>query len=764
MSSCPSLPTGPPKPCVVAFYTQMDKTTSNEPPPQPRVRKVTTVINSLAVVVRDTPTELGVWVLTACQEKILPKTQPHIFVECRLGTWMTVGVYPDGTVASFSPWSFILSAYQMSIDNTGTQLFLKIKASEFQYEKTITQKEFIETHLGGSSNSYYDNDRHSAHFFMVPGFGLVLAHHDFLQRQKDEGENLAAWIQWCGDASKGCCWIVNSLSNNVEEKFTERELREAAELIKNRKVDAEFPEHNGRVIARHFGLITDVNAPKSTVNVWSPHVSLDLDHTARIPTPPKQRDVDSPMLPPLIGQWVQFDINASDMKKYVTSKTANRLLIPEYLPITSPAGVGVAHSNKVVRVMISSVLVTGTSHPLLFELPHFGFVLDRKASLVSGTHVQLVLEKTSNRIRKMGGVCWRVIDSVEVKPDDVTVEKLQDLMVHYVPLKDAMDISLFNSNDKNALQSKDQYLNVKSAPSIQHTNSGSNANPNSNPNSHSHSNATSHTGIITLKYQQPPQQLQYQENRRDYYNVATAPIQIAHERNHYQSNKRKQMVYTGATMEGYALAEKVQTTNNSGVLWMFEATTISMDDASTESKRSVPFTVHFIYNNHIDLKVGDYAYMKLVQKEDELSKNGFRWLLVSAAKTSPPFNIHIKGYNFYITDILAYNGLDRYNRHSFHSKLFPCVLDINSLVMNPASISSFSALVTRLKVPVPNSDISAFSWVIHSIISIPPAASFYLAHQSFTVRTFTRGYLQNSTDARSEYSSASPPLKTVANE
>lgn len=73
----PSLPKGKEKPCVVTFATQSDR--SNEPPPQPRVRKVTTIINTLGVVVRNTTTEIGVWVFTSCVEVSFPRSNSPIF-------------------------------------------------------------------------------------------------------------------------------------------------------------------------------------------------------------------------------------------------------------------------------------------------------------------------------------------------------------------------------------------------------------------------------------------------------------------------------------------------------------------------------------------------------------------------------------------------------------------------------------------------------------------------------------------------------------
>lgn len=46
---------------------------------------------------------------------------------------MIVGLYPDATVASCSPWPLILKAYEMSV-SYGT-VFMKRKASELCHEK-----------------------------------------------------------------------------------------------------------------------------------------------------------------------------------------------------------------------------------------------------------------------------------------------------------------------------------------------------------------------------------------------------------------------------------------------------------------------------------------------------------------------------------------------------------------------------------------------------------------------------------------------------
>ena len=76
--TCPSVPTGPSKPTIIKFNTQNDR--MNEPPPQPRVRKVTTIINTLGVIVKDSATDFIVWVFTACEEKCFPKTDKHMFM------------------------------------------------------------------------------------------------------------------------------------------------------------------------------------------------------------------------------------------------------------------------------------------------------------------------------------------------------------------------------------------------------------------------------------------------------------------------------------------------------------------------------------------------------------------------------------------------------------------------------------------------------------------------------------------------------------
>lgn len=103
-------------------------------------------------------------------------------------------------------------------------------------------------------------------------------------------------------------------------------------------------------IARHAGFVTEVFPQKNYLYCWSPQVSLEADHTAKFPQPPKHREVDSPMLSPLVGQWIQFDVQSKDLDKYMSTRSGYRLSIQEYLPINSPCGVGVVQCGKIVRV------------------------------------------------------------------------------------------------------------------------------------------------------------------------------------------------------------------------------------------------------------------------------------------------------------------------------------------------------------------------------------------------------------------------------
>ena len=81
----------------------------------------------------------------------------------------------------------------------------------------------------------------------------------------------------------------------------------------------------------------------------------------------------------------------------------------------------------------------GTDRPKLYHLPLFGIVIDQRMALVSGTHMQLIIEKTTPKIRKSSGICWKVIDSVIVNVADATVEKIKDMLIEIIPIRDSME-------------------------------------------------------------------------------------------------------------------------------------------------------------------------------------------------------------------------------------------------------------------------------------------------------------------------------------
>ncbi|CAI2350760.1 unnamed protein product [Caenorhabditis sp. 36 PRJEB53466] len=737
-SSGPSILEDNQKPCVVTFVTQNDRL--NEPPPQPRVRKVTTVINTLAVVIRDTPTELGVWVMTACVHKSIPKTHPHLFVDFRLGTWMIVGIYPDGTVASFSPWPLVLNAYQTFVGN-GVVSVAK-STLDLKYETTVTLGEYLKNHGTVNPNDYsvYDQGK-CVDYWLIPGFGRVLAHCSFQvnhQTIRERNQHRNIWLSWCGEGTQQCCWAMHSIDNEQPEMFSEQDLRDCLEFIRNREIATDYPPATSRVVARHFGLITEICESKKILFCWSPKASIESDHTVWIPQPPKQREIESPPLVPLIGQWLQFDLQSKDVEKYMTSKFGSKLLIQEYLPITSPAGVGVTHTNNVVRVVLSCILVKGTDHPLLFELPYYGIVIAQKNTLVSGAHMQLVLEKMSTQIVKISGVCWKVISSIAVNPKDVKVEKMQELLVHYIPLRDSMETSVLVQGE----------IKTQTLTSLKH--SAQNSSTSSNM-------TTARTGplVTTLKYQQPHHQ--YFQEAREYFHPRTIRMSANDVLPMYdrpwQAKRKLQQEFSGATLEAHALVEKTHSQKLSGILWIFENAA----------------SLFFYHSEDVSLNIGEYYSVKLVQVIDPQSKNGFRWTWMSGTRKPAPFQHHVDRGCLIIQETLNFIGVDKHKRVTFRGMYFPNVLDVHSVIQNPACNLLYHVTITRMKVHcLPYNENGSFHWVVSSTLFLQAAPlqqkhrhhqHLYQAYPSRPLTLQSVATLADAARSSSERSSTSSPLQ-----
>ncbi|EFP08523.1 hypothetical protein CRE_15561 [Caenorhabditis remanei] len=653
--TCPSVPTGPSKPTIIKFNTQNDR--MNEPPPQPRVRKVTTIINTLGVIVKDSATDFIVWVFTACEEKCFPKTNKHMFMSFQVGTWIIVGIYPDGTVASFSPWSLLLNAYETRVYQG--QLQMKRLVSELHHEKSESQL--------------------TAEFYYISGFGRVLVASTYRQQLEELNDNLSIWVQYCGGVVKDCCWIMYCFDgkNRANSGFTDKELRDIAEFIQDRRLNTDAMTCTNKFVARNMGLLTEINSNKNIMHCWSPHVSMEADHCVKIPQPPRNREIDSPLLQPVIGQWIQFDVQSKDIDEYIEMRPGFRLNISEYLPINSPCGIGVVHVNRIVRVAISCILVKGTDHPKLYHLPLFGIVIDQRMALVSGTHMQLIIEKTTPKIRKSSGICWKVIDSVIVNVTDATVEKIKDMLIEIIPIRDSMESCHLVPIEKSHSSMQSKPFLVQQVIPV--------------------GTSSVNSGITSLKYQQPQQHIPYHDSRRDYYigNSIQLPSNYNPSRNGRYSTKARQwssMSYTGETMEGNALVEKVNQGLKSGILWFFDHS----------------MSVHFLYDD-FKLHVGDYAHVKVEQIADPLSAMGFRWKWKSGSRKTPPFACFVDKNQIYVEDQLVYCGLNRQNWPMYKSSNFPCILDVDGFIVNPTryhwtifSLRNTHQLSTDLFIPQSN--------------------------------------------------------------
>lgn len=432
------------------------------------------------------------------------------------------------------------------------------------------------------------------------------------------------------------------------------------------------------------------------------------------------------MLSPLVGQWIQFDVQSKDLDKYMSTRSGYRLSIQEYLPINSPCGVGVVQCGKIVRVMISCILVKSTDHPMLFELQMFGPVIDKKSSLISGAFMQIVLEKTSSRIRRMSGVCWRVIYSLIVSGAENMVENSQSVRIEAISQRDAMETSHIIPIEK---------------PS----NSGT---------------ITNNTGVTTLKYQQPHQNPHYQEQRRDYYMGNNIQIQTAYNSTQlrkYQPKPKKFSSYTGESLEGHALVEKIMAHAKTGILWFFD---------------NYNSSVHFIFDD-FELNVGDYAYVKLIQKKEETAHLQFRWKWISGTKKLSPFNCRIDLFQLFIEEQVSYKSKDMLNRNTYTSKNFPIIFDADGIIKNPIPGAIYCVVILRKKIQVTQTESPThkYQWIIDSAQSNPfIITEYYNPHNAFNRSFIASKQFSSSaalsTDSKkgssgSEKSSTSPPLKSL---
>lgn len=321
--------------------------------------------------------------------------------------------------------------------------------------------------------------------------------------------------------------------------------------------------------------------------------------------------------------------------------------------------------------MISCILVKGTDLAHLFELPHFGFIIDRKAALISGNYVQLVLEKTSPKVRKVSGVCWIVEQSLVVQPQDVTIEKLQELPVLYVETRDAMEVSNIVAVERPTclrLPMNLQWLglfqqllrlphpkshqhprhhrvqpsppelplwNISSQPSITIIRPLARtiivepvfilwepAKLSNGPSILFNRNANLLHTLEQQWYVFPPQ-----FDRIDHRESLSSPI---------PHNVLFINLYTGRTCysgetehcEQFWYSVDVRHQFEQLVTWVFANCSLSI------------ISVHFIYNDEFPLSTGDYAFVKLTQKQDINMNTGFRWLWIGCKKQAAPFETY----------------------------------------------------------------------------------------------------------------------------
>lgn len=639
----------------------------NEPPPQPRVRKITTVINTLGVVVRDSATEITVWVWTACEEKSFPKTNKHMFMGFKLGTWLIVGIYPDGTIASFSPWSLVLKAYETKVSHD--QVFIKICSTEMHHEKTVRYSEVVGYVYNTTTNiSYFECEPQlTAEFYVIPGFGRVLVASSL--RTHVESHNLNVWVQYCQGTVKGCSWIMTSIESTLEdsEAVPENDLRFIAEFIKVKRLKVEVILCPDKYASRNLGILIDMHSNRENLTCWSPFGPFEGDHYAKNPAYENHRELDSPLLDPIIGQWVQFDVLSKDLERYMGKKPGYRLSISEYLPINSPCGIGVLRSNRTIRIAVSCILVTGTDHSLLYELPTFGYVIDPKSSLVSGAHMQLIIEKTSWQIRRISGACWKVVSSMIVDPSDVTVEKTKDIRNEAIPLKHTMLPCKVVSESQPASTQTKGYSLLPAMPLV---------------------HGSTITGVVTLKYQQPHHQTPYHEPEKDYYagNHIRLPVSYsnsARSSRYVQKPAFKSLsAYSEKILEVHGIVEKVSIETKSGILWVF-------DDFNASA--------HFIFDD-FGFVMGNYVYATLEKQQDLTTKAGYKWKWLGGVRKNAPFRCHIVNSQLYIETELECIS-DSYRRNQYRSPYFPTVIDVDNLISNPSIGTCYPAMVWRKKMP-----------------------------------------------------------------
>ncbi|CAI5449591.1 unnamed protein product [Caenorhabditis angaria] len=397
---------------------------------QPRLRKVTTVSSSLGLVVQTTAEFLTIWILNT--SKFMDIGHSDVTSKFELGSWIKIGLFPTGELASLYPQPFIVSPHPTRIVEGKVEVFSTVGESYSIREKGCQ--------------------------FGKVGFRASLSH---LLTKKSK-ETIGVWIRWltekeAKETTDKCQWEIVELDQNQTsdlEDFGDHEYRKFSEFIRNRierprNYESRLSECPLKSTIRHFGLVTDTYENKSHFSVWSPGVSSEHDHLAKVPL-----DKESGLLfseyPPAPGQWLQYDLSPKDAEKYAMPKGGgNRFFIIEYMPINSPKGITVFQIGRYYRIILTCVLVKSTEDPLVYELPDFGYVLDRKSNLRSGAFMQLVLERLPHRTRKMYNLNWKIVGSkfIEVAKID-EIEATQSLITQLVPHYEAYECCTQMSNDR----------------------------------------------------------------------------------------------------------------------------------------------------------------------------------------------------------------------------------------------------------------------------------------------------------------------------
>ncbi|CAB3405944.1 unnamed protein product [Caenorhabditis bovis] len=183
-------------------------------------------------------------------------------------------------------------------------------------------------------------------------------------------------------------------------------------------------------------------------NGWSPGLTADTDHLAKIPD---EYIVNQAIgLKPFVGQWINFDTSREHLTKLSNPKGLNRFFITEYMPISSPIGFSICQIGRALRIILTATIVKGTDHKSIYEIPDFGFVLDKKSVLRSGATQQIVIERTTYNTRKLFGISWKVMAATILRSTDEMIPTQRISMRKVAPFGSYELCSVISGERQNA--------------------------------------------------------------------------------------------------------------------------------------------------------------------------------------------------------------------------------------------------------------------------------------------------------------------------